>query len=249
MSDQKVLKCFKQAFFQHDQAHEEQGIDTGIGSPFEFRALEALLVTMNYQIEQQLQTDRSQVKAYLERVRKNTTTTNLERLRQVSTSTDFNRSRIIGIHDAIQTLLKDDLDMANMYLGQLQRHPLLWERQVAMASAHEEIECLLEHYLESVDFFRTSYELILGDINSSINVLEIELDASRNKYLKTDLLLNAVSVSFGMGSMLAGAFGMNLTSGHEDSPYWFWTVFGCICGQAIVMVLLLYALFWRYGIL
>ena len=64
------------------------------------------------------------------------------------------------------------------------------------------MECLLENYLESVDSISKKIELIRLDIEGSINVLEIQLDALRNRILKIDLIVSVVTLAAGIGALV-----------------------------------------------
>lgn len=91
---------------------------------------------------------------------------------------------------------------------------------------HDEIEMMLENYVKQLDTVHSEVTSALRSVKTTETATQIRLDAMRNRVLRLDVFLNLGAVSVGVGGLVAGAFGMNLTSGFEEDPLAFWFVSG-----------------------
>lgn len=91
---------------------------------------------------------------------------------------------------------------------------------------HDEIEMMLENYVKQIDTVYSEVTSALRAVKTTETATQIRLDAMRNRVLRLDVFLNLGAVSVGVGGLVAGAFGMNLTSGFEEDIYTFWIVSG-----------------------
>ena len=57
----------------------------------------------------------------------------------------------------------------------------------------------------------------------------LQLSASRNLLLKSDLFISVTTLFVTVGAMVTGIFGMNLNSYVQTDPGWFNAVVICIC--------------------
>lgn len=83
-------------------------------------------------------------------------------------------------------------------------------------------------------------EVLDRQIDNTEEVVEIQLDTARNRILTLGFVLNVFTCVMSFCAMLAGVFGMNLTSGIEDSDIAFgWTagVIAVLIGAGPLMVL------------
>ena len=67
----------------------------------------------------------------------------------------------------------------------------------------------------------------------------MRLDVSRNEMLRLEMLLTIGTFSCGLGAVIVGVFGMNLTSRLEADPYAFFAVCAMlvtICGGSALLV-------------
>lgn len=116
-------------------------------------------------------------------------------------------------------VMDNDDDMALMNLSKVRENPDFYsdENEEIWSNDHEEVEVLLESYLQAVD---GSYNkaIRLGDeIESSLSLLRVKLDSARNHLLRLDIYVSAITSSAGIGAFLAGIFGMNLKSNIENN--------------------------------
>lgn len=89
---------------------------------------------------------------------------------------------------------------------------------------HDEVEMMIENYVNQIDTVHSEVTSALRAVKATENVTQIRLDAMRNRVLRLDIYLNLGAVSVASGGLIAGAFGMNLLSGMEESPIAFWAV-------------------------
>ena len=67
----------------------------------------------------------------------------------------------------------------------------------------------------------------------------MRLDVSRNEMLRLEMLLTIGTFSCGLGAVIVGCFGMNLTSRLEADPYAFYVVGGllvAVCSGTALLV-------------
>lgn len=91
---------------------------------------------------------------------------------------------------------------------------------------HDEVEMMFETYVKQIDTVYEEVTSTLQAIKATENATQIRLDAMRNRVLRLDVFLNLGAVSVGTGGLVAGMFGMNLLSGYEEDPSFFWVVSG-----------------------
>jgi magnesium transporter len=75
-----------------------------------------------------------------------------------------------------------------------------------------------------VDSILSSIAILNERIHASQRVLDLELDAQRNKLLKTDIVLSTTTLALAFGAAVASLFGMNIRSGVEDDEGLFWGI-------------------------
>jgi hypothetical protein len=223
--------------------------DDGLSEAFEFRALEAVLLTICYVINHDLSDVESAVLSALATLKRSTSSVSLDKLRRAQNQTDEYAANVRGVHDALQTkVLANDEDMARMYLTYLQRHPRAWYVD-AQLMEHEQVELMLEHYLQIVDSAAAANQLLVQRIQNSQGMIAAELDTSRNRLIKVNLYISTVAMSVSLGSAVAGVFGMNLHNGLELDEDGFGTVSACIGASTAAVALLSLGYYWWSGIL
>jgi len=86
---------------------------------------------------------------------------------------------------------------------------------------HEELEVLLESFSKQVEEIVNEAENIQSNVQSTQEIVELILDSNRNALLALDLKVSIVTMGLGVGTLVAGLFGMNLKSHIEDNEYAF----------------------------
>ncbi len=70
----------------------------------------------------------------------------------------------------------------------------------------------------------------------------LQLSASRNLLLKSDLFISVTTLFVTVGAMVTGIFGMNLNSNVQDDPSWFTNVVILICVGVFICVAVSFSL-------
>ncbi|TFY71295.1 hypothetical protein EVG20_g1695 [Dentipellis fragilis] len=190
------------------------------GMPYEFRALDSILLSVVSALEAEMVFIRNLVGGLLAELEDDIDHDKFKRLLHYARRlTSFqNRARLV--QEAIEEVLEQDEDLAAMYLtDQLNNHPRL-------PSDHEELEVLLETYSKQVEEFVNEADntQASSNVQSTQEIVELILDSNRNALLALDLKVSIYTMGLGMGALVAGLFGMNLTSQLEGTPYAFITM-------------------------
>jgi len=97
----------------------------------------------------------------------------------------------------------------------------------------QELEIMLEAYFMQVDATFNKLSTLREYIDDTEDYINIELDSKRNQLMQLDLIMTAVTMTFALGSYIAGIFGMNLPSGLLDNDSAFFAVTGSTSGFMI----------------
>jgi magnesium transporter len=95
-----------------------------------------------------------------------------------------------------------------------------------------QVELLLENYCSQLVGIAQEAYYLRKRVESTQSIVELRLDAYRNYMLRINVQLAIASISLAGGTVLAGFFGMNLTSGLEVRvSFCFWCC--CCCCLAV----------------
>ena len=127
----------------------------------------------------------------------------------------------------LDELLRNDDDMVGI---------LLSERERAGAKGgtvddryHQVVELLIEDYNRQLEQILMEINYLQKKVQSSQELVAMSLDAYRNRMIRMNLHLTVGTVCLGVCTTVAGFFGMNLLSGLEEVPGYFWpTVAGSL---------------------
>lgn len=193
--------------------------------PFEFRAVEAVLVELCSQFNATIGALIPSLDLVLDTL---STTTDfggstvqncMDRLLPMENALNEFSSKVSATRAALNEILVSDEDMSLMYLSTYQQTG--HRRRI---DQHDEMEMMLENYVKQVDTVYSEVSSALKAIKATEHATQIRLDAMRNRVLRLDIFLNLGAVSVGVGGLVAGFFGMNLESGYEEHPHTFWLV-------------------------
>jgi len=93
-------------------------------------------------------------------------------------------------------------------------------------SDHQELEVLLESFAKQVEEIVNETETTQSNVQSTQEIVELILDSNRNALLTLDLKISIITMGLGVGTLLAGLFGMNLKSHLEENSYAFFIMSG-----------------------
>ncbi|KAN0116505.1 cora domain containing protein [Russula decolorans] len=196
--------------------HLEHNLKTkGYGLPYEFRALESIFISVVSALEAEMVFIRNLVGGLLAELEDDINHDKFKRLLHYSRRLTSFQNRVKLVQAAFNEVLEQDEDLAAMYLTDRKNDV---RRQL---SDHEELELLLETFSKQVEEMVNEAENIHGNVQSTQEIVELILDSNRNALLALDLKVSIGTMGIGMGALMAGLFGMNLTSHMEEHPYAF----------------------------
>ena len=180
--------------------------------PFEFIALELILMTVTRTLESRFEVYNSSLSPLLSSssttLNEGSTLMHLLQLKNGLTSFEV----VLGETGwALRHVLQDDADMAEMFLTMKRKG------QVPRIEEHGEIEVLLETYLRKVDELENEVRTNVKSISLTEEHIQIRLDTVRNAMMKVDLLLTICTFAVAASALIASTFGMNLSSHLEQS--------------------------------
>ncbi|KAI0634727.1 hypothetical protein C8Q77DRAFT_1103701 [Trametes polyzona] len=189
-----------------------------LGMPYEFRALESILLSVLSALEAEMIFIRNLVGGLLAELEDDIDHDRFKRLLHYSRRLASFQNRAKLVQEALEEVLEQDEDLAAMYLtdkknGVPRQH-----------DDHEELEVLLESFSKQVEEIVNEAENIQSNVQSTQEIVELILDSNRNALLALDLKVSILTMGIGIGTLVAGVFGMNLKSHIEDHEYAFYVM-------------------------
>jgi magnesium transporter len=124
--------------------------------------------------------------------------------------------------ECLTTLLNNDDDMLRLLLTEQRQAESRGE--TVSPERHEDVELLLEEYARQLNNILFEIHYLLQRLQSKQEFASLALAGYRNRLIRMNLYLALIGLSLGVGTTVAGFFGMNLISGFEESPTAFNTV-------------------------
>ncbi|KAK3335719.1 hypothetical protein B0T19DRAFT_377689 [Cercophora scortea] len=211
---------YPQSAFMYDlQGKLEQKQVAGANSlPYEFRALEAVLMSVTAELEADFEAVRDPVIRILSELEDDIDREKLRILLVLfKRATTFEQKAKL-VRDAIEELLEADDDLAAMYLTE-KTHDLFRGED-----DHTEVELLLESYNKICDEVVQEASNLVSSIRNTEEIIRAILDANRNSLMLLDLKFSVGTLGLAMGTFLAGLYGMNLENFIESSHWGFGSV-------------------------
>ncbi|KAM5541790.1 hypothetical protein V8D89_004519 [Ganoderma adspersum] len=186
------------------------------GLPYEFRALESILLSVLSALEAEMVFIRNLVGGLLAELEDDIDHDRFKRLLHYSRRLASFQNRAKLVQEALEEVLEQDEDLDAMYLSdKLHNVP-------RNAHDHEELEVLLESFAKQVEEIVNEAENIQSNVQSTQEIVELILDANRNALLALDLKISILTMGIGIGTLVVGVFGMNLKSHFEEHEYAFY---------------------------
>lgn len=185
------------------------------GAPYEFRAIESILLSVLSALEAEMVFIRNLVGGLLAELEDDIDHDRFKRLLHYSRRLASFKNRAKLVEEALEDILAQDDDLIAMYLTDKKNgvdHEL---------DDHEELEVLFESFSKQVEEIVNEAESIESNVQSTQEIVELILDSNRNSLLALDLKVSIGTMGIGTGALVAGMFGMNLTSHLETTPYAF----------------------------
>ncbi|XP_047967322.1 magnesium transporter MRS2-11, chloroplastic-like [Salvia hispanica] len=114
------------------------------------------------------------------------------------------------------------------------------EKEIA-EEEEEEIEMLLENYLQRCESCHGQAERLLDSAKEMEDSIAVNLSSRRLEVSRVELLLQVGALCVGVGALVAGIFGMNLRSYLEERVFAFWLTTAAILVGALLGFFLMYA--------
>ena len=214
--------------------------------PYEFRALEAILISVTSGLEGEFEGVREPVVRVLRELEEDIDRYKLRYLLIYSKKLGTFEQKARLVRNAIDDLLEADDDLASMYLTEKANGKTRSEND------HTEVEMLLESYHKVTDEIVQASENLVSNIRNTEEMYAIWfshtfrsdsilryyqkfvltqrhsvkaiLDANRNALMLLDLKFSIGTLGLGAGTFIAALYGMNLTNFLEESSIGFGTV-------------------------
>ncbi|TVU45661.1 hypothetical protein EJB05_05153 [Eragrostis curvula] len=198
-----------------------RNINGGPAMPFQLEVVEAALLSRIQRLEQRLMNIEPRVAALLEVLPNRLTADVLEQLRLSKQALVELGSRAGDLKQMLIDLLDDPHEIRricimgrNCTLDRLSDHmecsvPL--EKHIA-EEEEEEIEMLLENYLQRCESCHGQAERLLDSAREMEDSIAVNLSSRRLEVSRVELLLQVGTFCVAVGALIAGIFGMNLTS-------------------------------------
>ncbi|KAJ5110110.1 hypothetical protein N7532_002755 [Penicillium argentinense] len=201
----------------------------GQALPYEFRALEAVLISVTSGLEEEFNGVRDPVVRVLRALEEDIDRDKLRHLLIYSKKLGTFEQKARLVRDAIDDLLEADDDLAAMYLTERSHGK---ERE---EDDHQEVEMLLESYHKVCDeIVQASGSLVTG-IRNTEEVVKAILDANRNSLMLLDLKFSIGTLGLATGTLFSALYGMNLKNFIEEDDFGFGGVsFICFVLTAVV---------------
>ncbi|PLB49228.1 cora-domain-containing protein [Aspergillus steynii IBT 23096] len=226
---------YMQSMFVYDlegKLRQRQGQSPGAGAlPYEFRALEAVLISVTTGLEEEFNGVREPVVRVLRALEEDIDRDKLRHLLIYSKRLGTFEQKARLVRDAIDDLLEADDDLAAMYLTESAKGIQREEDD------HQEVEMLLESYHKVCDeIVQASGNLVTG-IRNTEEVVKAILDANRNSLMLLDLKFSIGTLALAAGTLFSALYGMNLKNFIEESDFGFGGVsVTCFAITAVVCV-------------
>ncbi|XP_024011502.1 magnesium transporter MRS2-11, chloroplastic isoform X2 [Eutrema salsugineum] len=220
-----------------------RSMNGGPSMPFELEVVESALISRIQRLEQRLMNIEPRVQALLEVLPNRLTADILEELRISKQRLVELGSRAGALRQMLIDLLEDPHEIRRIcIMGRnctLRRGnddmecTLPLDKQIA-EEEEEEIEMLLENYLQRCESCHGQAERLLDSAKEMEDSIAVNLSSRRLEVSRFELLLQVGTFCVAVGALIAGIFGMNLRSYLEEQASAFWlTTGGIIIGAAV----------------
>ncbi|KAK8990257.1 hypothetical protein V6N11_008963 [Hibiscus sabdariffa] len=218
--------------------------------PFELEVVEAALLSRIQRLEQKLMDLEPCVQAILKVLPNKITGDILEQLRISKQNLAELSSKAGALRQMLLDLLEDPDEIHQICImgrnctikrGNDDVECSLLSEKVIAEEEVEEIEMLLEYYLQRCESCHGQAERLLDSAKEMEDSIAVNLSSRRLEVGRVELLLQVAAFCIGVGALVSGIFGMNLRSYLEEHVFAFWLATGGIIFGAVLAFLLMYA--------
>ncbi|KAG5416847.1 MRS2 [Candida metapsilosis] len=179
--------------------------------PYEFRALESILVSVMSYLEAEIKTYISSCGMILGELENQVDRKKLQELLIRSKQLSSFHQKALLIRDVLEELLENDEDLAGMYLSK----PKVLGNEGE--ESYDDLEMILESYYRQCDECVQQAGSLLNDIRATEEIVNIILDANRNSLMLFELKVTVYTLGITVATLIPAFYGMNLKNYIEDS--------------------------------
>lgn len=204
----------------------EMKLKTPYGNlPYEFRAVETILINIMTYMEDELRTQVRDCTQILHQLEDQVDRTNLQELlvKLKKLASFYQKATLIT--NVLDDVLENDDDLAGMYLS----------RPPPENKDYDDLEMILETYLNQCDEIVQHAGSLLSDIKATEEIANIILDANRNQLMLFELKVTLYTLGFTVATLVPAFYGMNLKNYIEDTNWGFGAVVVLLAIQGIVI--------------
>ncbi|KAL8644304.1 MAG: hypothetical protein Q9210_007320, partial [Variospora velana] len=209
---------YAQSVFMYDlqgKLAQKQSSPQAASLPYEFRALEAVLISVTSGLETEFEGVSEPVVRVLRELEEDIDRDKLRHLLIYSKKLGTFEQKARLVRDAIDDLLEADDDLVIMYLSERA------QGKVREEDDHTEVEMLLESYHKVCDEIVQVSSNLVSNIRNTEEIVKAILDANRNSLMLLDLKFSIGTLGIGSGAFVASLYGMNLKNFIEESDFGF----------------------------
>lgn len=238
----------KQQAAEQQAAQQQASVPVVVDStPFEVHAYDAMLTTVSSLLSREYTRFEREVDSVLTLFKQKGLILSVdaqENMRSLKNQASRMLTRLTSFRRALEDLVEDDEDMALMNLTLLKRRPRLYQYPLSseVLGKHEEIEELLENYLNDYNSIESKLLYQKQQMQSAEELLRIRLDTARNTLLLVNTQFGILACAIAFGSFVVGGFGMNLTTELNAMP----GLFALVFALTFVVIMLLFAVVVLY---
>mmetsp|Transcript_22727 Transcript_22727/g.34374 ORF Transcript_22727/g.34374 Transcript_22727/m.34374 type:complete len:486 (+) Transcript_22727:35-1492(+) len=192
--------------------------------PFELIILEAVLRDTTNIFQRRLYLYEPILSRALDSVSKDIFSDGMIRIAPLQESLQAFELRVRKSLRCISDLLNNDEDMLGLLITE--QHSAEKSGKIVEYAEHEKVELLLEEYGRRLNDVLYEINFLLTRLHSTQEFLQLAMSSFRNRMIRMELYIGITGLSLGIGTAVAGFFGMNLLSGIEEHPAAFYLVLG-----------------------
>lgn len=190
----------------------DEGIFSSYKTPYEFRALEAVLNMVIKALNGELKYHVTRANDVLNALEYSIDKENLKNLLLVDKRLNKFHQKANLCTKLLEEILEEEGSIKDMHL-----HIPVGKRQLLKEKETLELEMLLENYHTQIDEIVQMCEKNVNSIKTTEEIINIVLDSNRNQLLLLSLRFSSVLLSIGAGIFIASLYGMNLENFIEHS--------------------------------
>lgn len=219
-SPSSISRVFSQNL--EEKIRDGQGLHASVNQPYELRVMEAALASVTSVLEAEYLILEKKVSGALRLTNLNVPDreeslihTELHMILDLTRKLAGIEQRARQVRNAIQEVLNEDEDMANMHLTDKRAgkpHKL---------HDHQDVEYLFEAYFKTSDSVVQEAASLIENIRRTEETIQSTLSVRRNQIMVLEAKIEIIMLALAWGTLVAGWYGMNVINYFEESSHAF----------------------------